>query len=180
MAVVGLLVAVPITLLLRDGDGDEEPAANQTATTAQDPPETGPGVEDSDLGVTYRIPGDWEESKEASAIRLRSPDSSAQVVIAAPAPAADADALLAQTLEAFEAQYEDVDVAPGSGREIGGIEATGAVVQATRDGAELRILVAVVPGEERAYLVEVFTTAGVSGDRLREAQAALNSLEFSG
>jgi hypothetical protein len=178
MAAVGLLVALPLTLALRDGDDDSEPSG-VSGGAAQVPPEVGPDVEDRGLGVTYQLPGDWEESKQASAIRLSSPDASAEVVIAAPAPAADADLLLDQTLEAFEASYNDVDIAPGSGRKIGGIDAKGAVVSASSDGGPLQILVAVAAGEERAYLVEVFTTGGVSADRLREAQATLNSLEFS-
>lgn len=181
MAAVGILVAIPVTLLVRDGDGDEEPLPTQPATTAtQPPPDLGPGVDDPGLAVTYRTPQDWEESKEASAIRLSSPDSSAEIVIAAPAPAADADLLLEQTLDAFESQYDDVDIAPGGGRDVGGIEANGAVVRAAQGEEELRILVAVAAGEERAYLVEVFTATDVSAERLREAQVALNSLELNG
>jgi hypothetical protein len=176
MAVVGLLVAIPITILISgDDDGPQAPAT----TAAQPPPDLGPGVEDRGLGVNYRLPEDWEESKEASAIRLNSPDSSAEIVIAAPAPAADADPLLQQTLDAFDASYDHVDIAPGSGRQVGGLDAKGAVVQATREGQRLRILVAVAPGTERAYLVEVFTTAGISENRLREAQVTLNSLELT-
>jgi hypothetical protein len=101
-------------------------------------------------------------------------------VIAAPAPAADADAVLEQALGAFEAEYDDVEIAPGSGREIGGIEAKGAVVEATRAGEKLRVIVAVAPGKEHAYLVEVFTTTEISAERLREAQVVLNSLELNG
>lgn len=177
MAVVGLLVAIPITLLLRDGDESAAPSSG-APTLAQPPPAFGPGVEDESLHVEYRVPQGWEESREASAIRLSSPDSSAEIVIAAPAPATDADALLEQTLQAFESQYDEVDVAPGSGRTIGGLEAKGAVVRASVEEEELRILIAVAPGERRAYLVEVFTTAGVSAQRLREAQAAINSLRL--
>lgn len=180
MAVVGLLVAIPVTLLIRDGDDTGSSLPESATTAVQAPPKVGPQEDDPGLAVSYRVPKDWEESKESSAIRLSSPDSSAEVVVAAPAPAADSDLLLEQTLDAFRAQYDDVEVAPGSGREVGGIEAKGAVVTAAQGDAELRILVAVAPGEERAYLVEVFTTPGVSAERLREAQVALNSLEFKG
>ena len=180
MAVVGLLVAIPVTVLIRDGDDDPSLPTQAASTTVQAPPEVGPGVDDPGLALSYRVPEGWEESKEASAIRLSSPDSSAEVVVAAPAPAADADQLLDDTLASFEAQYEDVEIAPGSGREVGGIEAKGAVVRATQGDAELRVLVAVAPGEERAYLVEVFTTSAISADALREAQVALNSLELKG
>ena len=178
MAVLGLVVAIPLTLLLRDGDGDESAPAGSATTTAPAPPPLGPAAEDRGIGVSYRVPEGWEESKQASAIRLSSPDSDAEVVIAAPAPAADADALLEQTLDAFRTQYDDVEIAPGAGRDVGGIEAKGAVVQATKGGEALRVLVAVAAGQERAYLVEVFTTDGVSAESLREAQVALNSLEL--
>jgi hypothetical protein len=181
MGVIALLVAIPVTLLVRDGDDGGEGSSTEPATTAaQPPPDLGPGVRDEGLDVSYRVPQGWEESKKASAIRLSSPDSSAEVVIAAPAPAGDAEALLDETLAAFRSQYEQADIAPGSGRDVGGLEAKGAVVHVGRDDETLRVLVAVAPGRERAYLVEVFTTGGVSGERLREAQVALNSLKLDG
>jgi len=177
MLIVGLVVAVPITVLIRGGDGDE-PATVGAAPTQMPTPETGPDERDKGLGVSYRVPKGWDESKEASAIRLSAPDKTAQVVIAAPAPAEDADVLLRETLAAFKTQYKKVKVAPGSGREVGGVKAKGAVITARRKGRELRVLVAVAPAKKKAYLVEVFTTANVSPSSLREAQVALNSLEF--
>ncbi len=183
MAIVGLLVAVPVTLLVRDGDDDGDPSApSQQVTTgsAQAPPAVGPGADDRGLDVSYRVPEGWKEAKKASALRLTSPDSAAEIVVAAPAPAADADQVLDQALSAFESEYEDVDIAPGSGRKVGGLDAKGAVVTAARGDEELRVLVAVAAGEQRTYLVEVFTTASVSADGLRQAQAALNSLKLRG
>ena len=176
MAAVGLIAAVPVTLLVRDGD-EEQPAT----TTATPPPPLGPKQRDRGIGVRYRVAKDWRETREASAIRLRSRDRAAQVVIASPAPASKADAVRDEALAAIRSGYERVEIARGSGPRLGGLRTKGAVISArTRDGAPLRILVAVARGERRAYLVEVFTAGGVPAERLREAQATLNSLRFLG
>lgn len=180
MALVGLAVAVPLTLLLA-GDDPEAPDPTAVMTTPiEPPPQLSEADRDDSLRVRYRVPKGWKESKQASAIRLRSRDSTAEIVIAAPAPAGEADGVLDEALAAIRDGYEAVEVSPGSGRKIGGLKAKGAVISAKSDGAELRIVVAVAPGDKHAYLVEVFTAAGVSGERLREAQVALNSLELNG
>jgi hypothetical protein len=182
MALVGLAVAIPATLLLADDDDRDgvTPAVSALATEEPPVPALGPGGKDSGLGVSYRVPREWSEAKEASAIRLRSADRSAEIVIAAPAQAAESKTVLDDALAAIERGYEDVEVVPGSGREIGGLDAEGAVVSASADGVALRILVAVAEGAGRTYLVEVFTTADIPPERLREAQVALNSLELEG
>ncbi len=178
MAIVGLLVAVPVTLLTAGGeDAALEPA---TVPTASAPPPLGEGARDRGLRVRYRVPKGWRESRRASAIRLRSRDRTAEIVIAAPAPAARAGRLLEDTLAAIRRSYDAVQVNPGSGREIGGLRARGAVISARSEATPLRILVAVAKGRKRAYLVEVFTAEDAPGERLREAQVALNSLRLGG
>jgi predicted Zn-dependent protease len=181
MAIVGLLVAIPVTLLIRGGDDEGGTPTSPVTTAAEQPePELGPDASDPGLDVTYRVPKGWKESKQASAIRITAPDKTAELVLAAPGPADDADEVLDEALEAFRVAYEDVDVAPGSGRKVGGLEAKGAVVSAKQGDRELRIVVAVAEGEERAYLVEVFTISGLGPERLRETQVALNSIRFDG
>ncbi len=175
MAVVGLLVAVPLTLLIRDGD--DEPA--QIPATGAEPPALGPAERDRGIGVRYQVADRWLERKKSSAIRLRSPERDAQIVIASPAPASDAGEVLDEALAALRSGYEHVDVNKGSGPRLGGLPAKGAVATArTSKGARLRVLVAVTQGERRAYLVEVFTAVDVAPERLREAQVTLNSLRF--
>ena len=180
MLAVGLVIAVPVTaLLLSDDDTDEAPPAPlPIAQSSPSTPALGAGGHDRGLNVSYRIPSGWTAKKEASAVRLRSGDHSAEIVIAAPAQASEAGNVLDEALAAIRKGYGEVEVAPGSGREIGGLEARGAVVTATTSGVELRILVAVASGRGRTYLVEVFTTAAISAPRLREAQIALNSLRL--
>jgi hypothetical protein len=178
MAVVGVLVAIPLTLLLRgDDDGDAAPAA---ATTPLAEPQLGGGQRDSGLELDYRIPEGWSEHKKESAIRLASADHAVQIVIAAPADASQAPGVLDDALSAIRSGYDDVEISRGSGKEIGGLEAKGAVVHATTPDVGLRILVAVAAGKQRAYLVEVFTADDVNADDLGSAQAALNSLRLNG
>ena len=177
MAIVGALVAVPLTLLIRGGD-DDEPEAPVT-TPATESPAVGPAQRDRGIGVRYQVADGWREQKKASAIRLRSPDRNAQIVIASPAPASESESVLDDALAALRSGYEDVDVTSGSGPRLGGLRTKGAVARVrTREGARLRVLVAVTKGERRAYLVEVFTAADAAPERIREAQVTLNSLKF--
>ena len=179
MAVVGVLVAIPLTFLLR-GDDDGEGATPATPTTTLPEPKLGAAKSDRGLEIDYRLPEGWSESKKESAIRLASDDHAVQIVIAAPADASEAPGVLADTLSAIRRGYEDVHMSHGSGKKVGGLKAKGAVVRASTGDVDLRILVAVAAGDERAYLVEVFTGNDVSPLDLRDAQAALNSLKLKG
>jgi hypothetical protein len=180
MGVIGVLVAIPLTLILHGGDDDGEAAPTAKTTTTLPEPELGSAKSDSGLDIDYRVPEGWSEQKKESAIRLASRDQAAQIVIAAPAAASDADGVLDQTLASIRDGYDNVEITPGSGKRVGGLEAKGAVIRASSKGTGLRILVAVAAGEEHAYLVEVFTADDVGPADLRSAQAALNSLKLNG
>jgi hypothetical protein len=175
MLIAGFAIAIPITLLIRGGGGDSAGPATRTA------PPLGPPVRDRGLAVRYRVPKGWKESRQASAIRLLSGDRTAQLVIAAPASAAASEEVLDDALAAIRSGYEDVEIASGSGRKVGGLRAKGAVISArNRRGARLRILVAVARGKKRTHLVELFLAASDSGpQRVRQAQFAVDSLRFT-
>jgi predicted Zn-dependent protease len=175
MLIVALLVAIPVTILIRGGD-DEESAPPTVAA-----PALNPGVQSRALDVRYQVPEGWKESKKAKAIQLLSTDRSVLIAIASPALASKSGALLDDALASIRSGYRDARIQPGSGRQVGGLDAKGAVVAAkTRAGNELRIVVAVAEGKKRAYLVEVFTAVSADPERLREAQVALNSLRLEG
>lgn len=174
MAIVALVVAVPITLVVGGEEGAEAPSGITPAS-----PKLRPAAVDRELGIAYRVPQGWSDRERRNAISLRSRDRTIEVVLAAPAPATRANRVLDEAIAAVRSGYRDVRIEPGSGQRIGGIRVQGAVASArTANGVPLRILVAVGRGERRAYLVEVFTAATAAGSRLREAQAALNSLRF--
>jgi predicted Zn-dependent protease len=176
MGVVALLVAIPATILIRAGDDDGD--AESPVATA---PPLNEAVANKGLDVTYQVPEGWNESKKAKAIQLQSEDRSVLIAIAAPAAASKAGPLLDDTLASIRSGYKNVEVQPGSGKQVGGLDAKGAVISAkTPDGNELRIVVAVAKGKKRAYLVEVFTAASADPERVREAQVALNSLRLEG
>jgi hypothetical protein len=176
MAAVALLVAIPVTLLIRGGDDDDDSAA--PVATA---PALNPAVANKQLDVSYQVPEGWREAKKEKAVQLQSRDRSVLIAIAAPAAASKSGTLLKDTLAAFRSGYKDVEIRPGSGRQVGGLDAKGAVIAAkTPDGNRLRIVVAVAKGKKRAYLVEVFTAFNADPVRVREAQVALNSLRLEG
>jgi hypothetical protein len=185
MALVGLAVAIPATVLLRDSGGDRRPASQPAAEQArsQTPsvklrpkPETSGG-----LDASARVPVGWNATQEQSILKLRSPDRSTEVAISAPAARGQVDPVLDSLLSEIKARYRGVSVAPGTGKEVGGLKAKGAVVAArTGDGTALRMLVAVASGKAHTYLVQVVTARDAPAQRLAEAQLALNALRLRG
>jgi hypothetical protein len=176
MAIVGLVIAIPITLVIRGSDDEAEPASS---TVAENPP-LNPEVSDHRLDADYSVPKRWRLNRKASALTLSSPDKTVRIGISAPGPAEDAGQVLDEAVISLRASYESVEVSPGSGRRVGGLPAKGAVVSARGDNVNLRILVAAMEGEKRAYLVEVFTAASAPASSVAEAQLFLDSLRLRG
>ena len=177
MLVVGLVVAIPLTLVLRDSD---EPAAESGEPSLDELVPLNPVVGDSEIDAVYQVPEGWRLEREDGALTLRSSDETVQIGISSPGRADESGSVLDQALAALKDTYDDVEVSPGSGKRVGGLPAEGAVVSAKSQGAELRILVAVTEGRRRAYLVEVFTAASAPPRRVAEAQRFLDSLELKG
>jgi hypothetical protein len=177
MAIVGVAIAIPITIAARGGDG--EPQAAAPVADAAVVPGLHPQSHDRELGIAYRVPEGWREVERTGAVSLRSRDRSAEIVVAAPAPAGESGRVLDEALAAVRSGYERVRLEQGLAQRVGGLRVDGAVASVRApNGTPLRILIAVANGEKRTYLVEVFTTASASAERVREAQVALNSLRF--
>ena len=178
MAVVGLLVAVPVTIAVRE---DEDAAPRGTTV----PADTGVGLGklrfDRALGVEYRLPPGWRARRKASVLRFTKPGEGVVVAVSAPGPRRDAELIGREALTSLRSNYVGVRVVQRiGGRQIGGLPARGFVVLARvpKRGA-LRVLVASARGEKRAYLLEVFVAAR-DPDGLVEAQALLNELHLEG
>jgi hypothetical protein len=177
MAIVGLAVALPVTIAVSDGAESNPAVTGDTAGASV--PALRPEVLNRDLGVSYRVPQGWRERDRRRAVSLQSRDRTVQIVIAAPAPAKASGRVLDEAVAAVRSGYRRVRIERGSGSRLGGLRVNGAVASARNpDGTPLRILMAVARGERRTFLVEVFTAAAASGKRIREAQVALNSLRF--
>ena len=177
MAIVGLAIAIPLTLLIRSS-GDDEPAPAEPDFAAELP--LNPPVDDDKLQARYRVPKGWRLKRKGEVVTLSSRDRTVQVGISAPGPAGDADQVLREAVESLKATYESVEVSPGSGSEVGGLRAKGAVVAARGDKVHLRIVVAAMAGKKKAYLVEVFTAVSASAESVAQAQRFLGSLRLLG
>jgi hypothetical protein len=177
MAVVGLVVAIPVTLLVRSADDDD--GGGGAADSAEQLP-LQKASSDKGLAITYSAPKGWKSKREGDVLTLQSRDGTVRVGIAAPAAARAADRVLDDALAGLRASYDSVEVNPGSGRMIGGLEAKGAVVSARSDKVDIRILVAVAAGRKRAYLIELFTSEAAAGKPVTQAQQLLNSLRLKG
>jgi hypothetical protein len=186
MALVGIAVAIPTTLLLR-GDSERSggwewesgPAAGAPGTPPSGGSELTERRVDGRLGVSYRFPRPWQRERAEGVLRLRSPEGRALVAISAPAPAAEAEGVLDEALRATRRGYEDVRMERGTGRTIGGLPARGAVATAAGEGGqELRILIAVAAGSELSHLLQVFARSDASPSELADAQRILDALRY--
>lgn len=176
MAVIGLLVAIPVTLLIRGGDDETSPPAAG--------PE--PQVElreralDRRVGVRYRLPREWRARSRDRVLQITSRRRDVAVAISDAGHRSQAQRILRQARAALEDEYRRFEVVTHRvGRRAGDLRADGFVAAArSRRGQDLRILVIVGKGKRRAYLIEVFAPATGPGRGLVEAQALLNALRF--
>ena len=182
MAVVGLIVAIPVTIALGGGDDEPEPAPEATEPSA---PQLGQLERHQRLGVRLRLPDDWKrkERKGHDAVAYRSKDGTVLVAISSPGPASDANSIHKAAVGAIKGQYRAVDVVDKLSRgRLGQRPAETAAIAArnpkTRD--PMRILVSTAEGRKRAYLVEVFAAGSDPNAALVEAQAVLNELRLQG
>lgn len=178
MAVVGLVVAIPITIMIRGGDGASEP----TITPAT-PPQVGEIEFERDIGVELRLPDDWERERRNGAVVFRSDNNRVLIAISVPGPARDVGLIHQQAIDSLNESYDAVQVVDRiNDKELGGRPAQSAVISARNPEkkSELGILVATAKGENLAYLVQVFAAAPNPGEALAEGQALLNGLRLVG
>lgn len=172
MLVVGLVVAIPVTLVLRSGD-EPGPAAEL--------PEVGKKLFERDLGVKYRVPRGWRAKRAEDVLTLRSRDGAARIAISAPAPAGDDDVLFDEALEGLRREYRRLDVLRRIKKSrVGGLRARSVVIEAkpSKRASKQRILLSTARGDKRAYLIVVVTARTGGAESLVESQALLNELRL--
>ena len=178
MGVLAILIAVPLTIVVRNG-GDE------TASTAPPPAAVKlhpKPVRDSDLGLSVRVPDGWSASRKQGTVVLTSGDQAARLVFGSPAAEGERAAVLGAVLGGIRSHYKNVTIKHGKGTQrIGGVRMEDAVVAAKTDsGAAIGIHVAAGSGKHHTYLIESTTGANAPATRLAEGQAAINTLKLSG
>ena len=181
MAVLGLLVAIPLTMIVRGG-GDDGDEPSETIDSGPLQSETGAVRSDRKLKINLRLPKGWRrERQEGGAVALLRQDGGVVIAISTPGPAEDAAEIQREALAAIESQYRKVET---TGRtrdlELGGRRAISATLVAThpKKKKELRILISTAKGRKMAYLVEV--VAADLNQGLVEAQAVLSGLRLKG
>jgi hypothetical protein len=131
-------------------------------------------------GIRGTLPSTWTTSSRAGGIALVSADRSAVVEIAAPAPAAAANALLNSTIAAIDREYTGARLISTAMKSVAGLRGTVATLLArTRSGGTVHILLDTAAGRRVAYIVEVFTTTGAPTSTIVAAQEILDSLELT-
>jgi len=176
MLVIGLLVAVPVTLLVRSGSGADRAPAPDVQT-----PSLGKIEVDRALEVTFRLPKGWRSKREGSVLGLRSGDGTTGITISAPGPAGDAEELRTAVLADLRSSFERFQVTKQFKRKIGGLKGHLATIDASRaKQGPSSLLVGTAAGKEKAYLVVVSSAGKEPTDSLVEAQAVLNEIELKG
>ena len=177
MLVVGLAVAVPVTLLVRGDNGPPPPEE-----ILADLPELGPVKLDRELGIKMRLPDGWRSRREGEVIVLRSADRQARVAVSAPGPAEDAGQLHDEVLSGFGKSYEDFKVTERKVKSrVGGLRGRASAAEALdAEERELGIVVSTAEGKKLAYLVVAYTPLSDPGRATLEAQTLINELKFVG
>ncbi len=111
---------------------------------------------------------------------MRAPDRSMGIAVVAPPRAVGNARLLRSAARELRRRYRVERAGPGPERELAGRPTASIVVIARSRRTRLNVLAAAVQGRRRAWLVEVFTSAGAPAARLAEGQVALNSLRLRG
>jgi hypothetical protein len=176
MGVVGLLVAIPLTIAIRGGDEGGDVATPES-------PEVGALEFDREVGIELRLPEGWRRGREGDAVTFRSRDGDVLIAVTTPGPAEDAAAIHKAAVAAVRSRYRAASVE--SRREdqtLGGLPAKVAAISARHPekGSPIRILVATAEGEDLAYLVEVFAAGNDPSESLVEGQALLENMTLEG
>ena len=177
MGVAALVVAIPLTILIRNGGGGSESSTPAPAAVKLHPK----AVKDVDLGLSVRVPVGWAFSRRQGTVILASQDHTARLVFGAPAVEGQRDAVLSAVLDGIRRHYKGVKIRRDKGTEkLGGIPMANAVVATRTDsGTAIGIHVAAGTGKHHTYLVESTTGANAPALRLAEGQAALNTLRLT-
>jgi len=180
MAVVGLFVAIPITIFV-SGEASSPPAEPLAAIEIEEPA-VGPLKVEEGLGVRMRVPEGWSREQKGSVLELESKDRAARIVISAPGPASDAAQLHSEVIDGLRSSYRDFEIAHNLKKtQVGGLDGSATVASGTiprKKGVQQKILVSTAKGKDRAYLVVVFTGVQPS-PAVVEAQALVNNLRFT-
>lgn len=176
MGGLALLIAVPLTVVLRDGS--QHPALPKAVSV---PAVSSPTV-DAVLGVRYRLPKGWRERKSAGAITLESSDRATGVTISAPAPNGEVSPVLADAVARLRASSRTLKVLGRADRQrLGGLTGASELVELVNSaGVRVRTLLTALAGRQHTYLVQSYTAGYGKGAPLSEAQVLLNGLRLTG
>ena len=137
-------------------------------------------VRDQGEGISVRIPKDWDQSKQSGLITVGSGDRCVSVSLAAPVPAAEAGALLDDTVAEVRSDFEGAQVQPLEGQKVGGLPGETVVLQVEAEkGDRVRVLITVGRGKQQAYLTQVVLRDPACGDALVDSQLVVNSIEYT-
>lgn len=175
-AFAALFVLLAAVLALGLGDDEEGESAGRPL-----PPLTGAFI-DPKLGVRVAYPEDWsaerESRGESQAVALRANDGSAVVTVSPVARSKLAEDVLDAAVDQIRAEYRRVERLGSQDLEIAGQPGEARLFLGTnREDQRLRILIATVEGDRKAYLLNVFSRVQAD-QRIAQIEQILTSLQL--
>ena len=187
IAVLVLAAMAGTAALVLDGRSDDDGGARRSSSASDAPARKRPAASAGtffrarSLGVEGIRPPGWRIARSARAVRLNSPGRAGIVAVSTAPRSVSAKALMTSTLTALRRSYGKARLSKRRGVALGGRAGIAVSGSATNSrGVRLDLLVSTARGSRRTYLLQVFVAHSAAGLRLGQAQALVESLEFSG
>jgi hypothetical protein len=162
--IVAVLIAVPSYVLLNRGSGSTI-SAEDYQRAATDPAAAlrvlSHRITSPQQGIEVLYPSGWRGELVNGGVRVTSDDNATGVLVSPRGTAAQATSVLKAAVSGISASLQGAKATyPRRQTPIAGRPAGEAVVTGTRNGARLRILVAVVRGGRVSYVITVLAPPG--------------------
>ncbi len=181
------LAAMAATAALVLGGRSEGDAVNRSRPASGGPAGTRSGAS---AGTFFRAralavegirPRSWRLTSGRRVVRLTSPGRAGIVAISTVPSSVSASGLMTSTLATARRSYRKARLSRRRSAPLGGYTGVAVSGSATNSrGVRLDLLISVAKGRRFTYLLQVFVARTPAGLRLGQAQALVNSLEFSG
>jgi len=136
----------------------------------------------SPAGIVVRLPKGWKGERSGDLVRATSSDGTTKVAVAPKGTAATAVQSFRESINGIKAGLVNPAVGyPQQQRPFGGLPAATAVIQGRqKGGGPVGVVLMMVRGTKRAWIVSVLATGASSEEPLAEARAVLEVVELKG
>ena len=157
-----VLIALPVYMLFIRDDGSGGSSDSTLVQAVNDPAKAAEAlpqdIGDDAQGIEIHYPADWQGQLDKGTVRVSSPDKGTAIAVVAGGSSGQAKGLFAAATNGVAADFQSPKITyakePGA---IAGLPSAQAVIKGTQNGQARSVLIAVVRGAKRSYVVSVFT-----------------------